>query len=220
MGELLRPDAAPARLARLSLVIVLLAGVSASVFAQVDIGIRFMGMHGGKANLRIDRKPALLDPGQTYEGIKLLSVTPKTAVLRINRKSFVLRKGAKTAKRLADEVVIENTRGMFFVEGRVNGKRTPFVVDTGASHVVLSGAEARRLRLRYTTHNPVRINTASGRDLAYAVTLDSVSIGGIVMSKVPGLITRGKAPSVGLLGMSFLNKLRVTQSGNEMRLSR
>jgi aspartyl protease family protein len=220
MIEFSHPGGVLKRQALASLLMAMLAGIPATVFAQTDIGVQFMGTHGGKANLRVDRKPALLGAGESYQGIKLLSVSPKAAVLRVNGKSFSLQKGAKTAKRLADEVVIENRRGMFFIEGQVNGKRTPFVVDTGASHVVLSGAEARRLRLRYSTHDPVRINTASGRDLAYAVTLDSVSIGGIVMSKVPALITRGKAPNVGLLGMSFLNKLHVTQSGAKMRLSR
>ena len=109
---------------------------------------------------------------------------------------------------------------MFYVSGRVNGKPTGFIVDTGASHVVLSGEEARKLGLRYTTHKPVRVHTASGRDLAYEISLDSVSIGGIVLSNVPALITRGRAPGVGLLGMSFLQQLRVTQEGETMQIRR
>lgn len=187
--------------------------------AQAQPAVRFMGMHGKKANLRIDRKPVLLAIGEVRNGVELLSVSRKSAVVRTREGSFRVEKGARPVA-LADAVTIERSRGMFYVEGFVNGKRTPFVVDTGASHVVLSGKEARRLRLRYTTHEPVRVYTASGKDLAYAVTLDSVSIGGIVLSKVPALITRGNAPRVSLLGMSFLGELRVRQDGRTMQLER
>ena len=54
----------------------------------------------------------------------------------------------------------------------------------------------------------VNIETANGRALAAAVTLDRVAIGGLVERSVPALIAQPGQLKVSLLGMSFLNRLQ------------
>jgi len=193
---------------------------AASTASAPATNVRYLGLHDGKANLRIDRRSTLLAVGESKQGIHVLLATRDLAIVRMAGRSYLIEKRREQAQPLDDEITIDRRHGMFFVAGRVNGKTIRFVVDTGASHVVLSARQARRLRLRYSTHDPVRIHTASGRDLAYATTLDSVSVGGIVLNKVAALITRGKAPEVALLGMTFLSQLKVYQDAEQMRMSR
>lgn len=97
--------------------------------------------------------------------------------------------------------------GHFYVEAEVDGARLRFVVDTGASSVVLSPADAARLgfdlaALDYT----VPTMTANGEGRAAPVLLRSMEVGPIRREQVRALVN--EAPMDGsLLGMSFLAEL-------------
>ncbi len=82
------------------------------------------------------------------------------------------------------------------------------VLDTGASAVVLTyeAAKAAGLPLDFIRYN-VNIDTANGRAQAASVTLDRITVGGIVERAVPALIAQPGQLKVSLLGMSFLNRL-------------
>jgi aspartyl protease family protein len=54
----------------------------------------------------------------------------------------------------------------------------------------------------------VNVDTANGRALAAAVTLDRVVIGGIAERSIPALIAQPGQLKTSLLGMSFLNRLQ------------
>lgn len=97
--------------------------------------------------------------------------------------------------------------GHFVVEARVNGEPIRFLVDTGASDVVLSPADARRVginpnALSYTR----RYNTANGVVEGAPITLNRVNIGGIELEDVRASVNRAEMPG-SLLGMSFLGRL-------------
>ena len=94
-----------------------------------------------------------------------------------------------------------------------------FIVDTGASHVVISADRARKLGLRYDRRKPIKVVTASRTETAYQVTIASVSVGGIFNNEVKALVTRGKFPSTVLLGMSFLGSLQMRQEGSRLVLT-
>lgn len=97
--------------------------------------------------------------------------------------------------------------GHFYVEAEVDGSRVRFVVDTGASSIVLSPADASRLgfdlaKLDYT----VPTMTANGEGRAAPVMLRSIEVGSIRREQVRALVNQ--APMDGsLLGMSFLGEL-------------
>ena len=82
------------------------------------------------------------------------------------------------------------------------------VLDTGATSVVLTqdAAKAAGLPVEVLTYT-VAIDTANGRTRAAPVTLDSISVGGIVERSVPALIAQPGQLRTNLLGMSFLNRL-------------
>lgn len=97
--------------------------------------------------------------------------------------------------------------GYFHVEGRVNGARIRFLVDTGASAVVLSPADARRLgmdidRLAFTQVT----ETANGFGRGAPVTLREVEVGGLRVADVVASVNQADM-SESLLGMSFLRRI-------------
>lgn len=103
--------------------------------------------------------------------------------------------------------------GHFYVEARVEGVAIQFLVDTGASRVVLSQADARRIgvdpaRLDYS----LRIATANGEGRAASVMLTAIEVEDHRVEGVRALVN--EAPmSHSLLGMSFLDRL----AGYEVR---
>src|SRR5690348_2260685 len=99
--------------------------------------------------------------------------------------------------------------GEFQITTQVNGARVSMVLDTGATSVVLTheAAKAAGLPIEMVKYT-VRIETANGRAHAAAVTLDRVSVGGIVEHSVPALIAQPGQLKTSLLGMSFLNRLQ------------
>ena len=97
--------------------------------------------------------------------------------------------------------------GHFHIEATVDGTPVRFMVDTGASDVVLRPADARRLgfdldRLAYTK----LYHTANGTVRAAPVRLREIVIGPLVLRDVRASVT--EAPmDTSLLGMSLLERL-------------
>jgi aspartyl protease family protein len=92
-------------------------------------------------------------------------------------------------------------------------QRVRFMVDTGASDVVLTRDDAKRLgidveRLRFD----IPYSAANGTSMGARVRLDRVQIGDIAVDNVSGSVVSGRLEQ-SLLGMSFLRRL----SGFEIR---
>ncbi|MEX0696441.1 MAG: TIGR02281 family clan AA aspartic protease [Dongiaceae bacterium] len=97
--------------------------------------------------------------------------------------------------------------GHFYVEAEVDGARLLFLVDTGASDVVLSRRDAARLgfdpdRLAFTQV----YETANGAGRGAPVRLGAVAIGPIRLAGVAASVNEAEM-TYSLLGMSFLGRL-------------
>ena len=104
--------------------------------------------------------------------------------------------------------VFRRPDGQFVVNGTVNGRRVAFVLDTGASSVVLRAEDAAKMRIALTHLDyDVEVSTANGRSLAAEVSIPRLSIGAISQDNVRALIARPGALRENLLGMTFLNGL-------------
>lgn len=97
--------------------------------------------------------------------------------------------------------------GHFHVDALVNGQPVRFLVDTGASDIVLSPADAARTgfdRDRLTFNK--RFNTANGTGWGAGVTLRSIEAGSIRFANIAASVN--DAPmGESLLGMAFLDRL-------------
>lgn len=98
--------------------------------------------------------------------------------------------------------------GHFRVQALVNGGRVTFMVDTGASDVVLAPDDARRIGIDPATLVFDRFaETANGTVSGAAIRLDSLVVGSIEMNRLPATVN-GADMSESLLGMEFLSRLR------------
>jgi aspartyl protease family protein len=98
--------------------------------------------------------------------------------------------------------------GHFRVDAMVNGVPVRFLVDTGASIVVLNPADAQHIgldldRLTYTDS----AETANGKVAAAPITIQEILIGPIRLTDVAGAVDRQNTMT-SLLGMSFLSRLQ------------
>ena len=105
-------------------------------------------------------------------------------------------------------VVPRDGRGSFEVDGRVNGRRIGFMVDTGASVIALTARDAARLGIHPPQNAFVaEVRTANGTVRAAPARLDVVEIGGLEVRDVAALVLPDQALSDNLLGLSFLSRL-------------
>jgi len=99
--------------------------------------------------------------------------------------------------------------GHFEVSARIRGRAIDFMVDTGASLVILRESDAARIGIRpMRSDYTAAVSTANGRIMAAPAKLDRVELGGITVYDVPALVLPDDALWRNLLGMSFLSKLR------------
>lgn len=97
--------------------------------------------------------------------------------------------------------------GQFHVAAVVDGTRIAFLVDTGASGVLLSPADARRLGFDPASLDySVWTSTANGKGRAAPMVLGSIEIGPIRRVNMPALVNEA-ALKGSLLGMRFLDSL-------------
>ena len=105
-------------------------------------------------------------------------------------------------------VLTESEGGGYRVTGAVNGQPVTFTVDTGASDIVLSPADAQRLGIDMSTLRYDRFyETANGGGQGASITVASLAIGSIELHDVKVSVNRAPM-SDSLLGMAFLRQLK------------
>ena len=116
-------------------------------------------------------------------------------------------------------VLAAGSGGHFLTQGQINGRTVQLVVDTGASVVSLSTADAQRIGLNYKNGQPAQLSTANGVIPAWRVKLGSVRVGDVVVYDVDGVVSAGAMPYV-LLGNSFLSRFQMTRTNDQMVLDK
>lgn len=100
-------------------------------------------------------------------------------------------------------------RGHFQTEGRIDGQRIGFMVDTGASVVALNETSAARFGLRPSrgAYNAT-VSTANGTIKAARTRIPMLDVGGLIVRDVDAMVLPDEALSENLLGLSFLSRLK------------
>jgi aspartyl protease family protein len=121
---------------------------------------------------------------------------------------------------IASVMVIRGRNGQFAVRTHVNDVPLTMLVDTGASFVTLTMADAAGIGLDIQALAfTVPIRTANGQIRAAPITLDRLVVGAIERDRVSALVAPPDSLSESLLGMSFLETLGgYSISGDQMRL--
>jgi len=206
-----------------------LVALQCLVGAAVAQSVGLSGMLGGKALVIVDGSaPKSVAPGETFKGVKVVSTQGDQAVLEIAGKRHTLRVGDAPASvgsggagdAGGNRVVLSaGSGGHFFTQGQINGQSVQLVVDTGASVVSLSAADAQRIGLNYQNGQPTRLSTANGVIPAWRVKLGSLRVGDVVVYDVDAVVSSGAMPYV-LLGNSFLSRFQMTRTNDQMVLDK
>ncbi len=115
--------------------------------------------------------------------------------------------GYPVATGLHQMTLTESEEGSYVVEGTVNGVHVHFVIDTGASDIVLSPADAARVgidvaHLDFSRH----FETAHGVGRGASANVSHLAIGDFVLDDVPVTVNESEMSS-SLLGLAFLRRL-------------
>jgi aspartyl protease family protein len=110
--------------------------------------------------------------------------------------------------------------GHFWIDAEVDGLPLHFLVDTGASGVVLTRVDARRLGYRIEALSFDQVfSTANGSTRGAPIHLDHISIGPIVLRDVPAWVNEGELGE-SLLGIGLLQRLSVEMQNDRLTIRR
>jgi aspartyl protease family protein len=105
-------------------------------------------------------------------------------------------------------IVPRNAQGHFEIDGRVDGRRLTFMVDTGASLIALTASDAASLGIHPAASEfTAMVKTANGTVRAAPIELNMVEIEDLTVRNVAAMVLPEGALSENLLGMSFLSRL-------------
>lgn len=195
---------------------------AANAFAA---SINVVGLFPNKAVVAIDGEaPRSVAVGETIGGVKLLAVDHDGATFLVDGRRETIAMGSYLARPNRQDrpraVLGSDSRGHYVAQGQINGSPTRFLVDTGATLVVLSMAEANRLGIRYREAPQEMASTANGTVPYRLVKLDRVKVGDVEVTNVDAGVIEGSYDGPNLLGMSFLSRMEVTRDGASMVLIR
>lgn len=168
--------------------------------------------------------PITIGVGETVEGVTLLSAERRGAVLRIGGVAktlpLVAYRGSAAGVDQATLTLLADQAGHFIASGAVNGTSVRFIVDTGATLIALSRAQAQRIGLDYERGTPAQSWTPNGVVNGWRISLDSVRVGNTTEHDVAAIVVDHDSLPVGLLGMSFLNRFDMQRQGATLVLRR
>jgi aspartyl protease family protein len=199
---------------------------SAAAFAQ---SVALQGMLGSKALLIVNGSaPKTVAPGETHQGVKVVSTSGDQAVVEMGGKRHTLRVGEAPAsvggkgggQAGGSRIVLTaGSGGHFMAQGAINGRAVHFMVDTGASMIGLGASEAERLGLNYKAGERGMISTANGAAQAWKMKLGSVRVGDVEVFDVDAVVSPQPMPYI-LLGNSFLTRFQMKRENDQMVLER
>jgi len=105
-----------------------------------------------------------------------------------------------------DKIIIpKQADGHYHLSLEVNGHTLVFLVDTGASQIVLSQQDAKKLGFKDAELNYwMQAQTANGTVRMAPVQLDTITIGAVSAQNIQAVVNGGELRQ-SLLGMSYLN---------------
>lgn len=211
----------------------------ASDAAQAEIKI--IALFDNAAMIDFAGKQKLYRVGQNISAeIKLIKANTRLATISINNELVELgltnstiigslpiekqltrneSKDSESSEKIAR--IVRNNSGMFKTSGFINGVAVSFLVDTGATTIAMNEDYANLIGLPYRVEGVKgHGQTASGIISTWHVTLAKVRVGGIELTNVEAAVLKGKFPEDILLGMSFLNRIKVDYDGPLLTLTK
>ena len=187
--------------------------------------IEVVGLSASRAFVSVDGAPPRGVPvGDSVAGYSLVSVDSNAATFVVDGRRQTIAMGSYlggTADRGRPTAVFgADGTGHYMAAGSINGTATRFLVDTGATLVVLSARDAERLHVAYRQAPSAFSDTANGKVAYRVVKLDRIKVGDVELVNVDAGVLEGGYDGPPLLGMSFLSRTEISRDGQSMVLTR
>ncbi|WGT63027.1 retropepsin-like aspartic protease family protein [Variovorax paradoxus] len=201
--------------------------LAAAAGAHAASSVMLTGTIGSRAILIVNgAPPKTVAVGETFQGVKLVSLQAEQAVVELEGKRVNLRMdtpvsiGGGTGTGGGSRIVLPaDSRGHFMTQGAINGRPVTFMLDTGATSIALSAADAQRIGLDYSKGQRVQMNTANGVSSGYKLRLQSVRVGDVEVYDIDAIVSPQPMPFV-LLGNSFINRFSMRRDADQMVLEK
>lgn len=208
----------------LTLLTLVMCGTALSAHAQK---VNLQGMLGRKALIMVDGSaPKSVAPGETHQGVTVISTVGDQAVLEIKGQRHTVRVGESPASvggtgppRGNKIVLTADSGGHFMTQGSINGRSVMFMVDTGATAIALDAAQAQSMGINFRKGRQIQLGTANGITPGWVVKLSSVRIGDVEVHEIDAIVVQQAMPIV-LLGNSFLTRFQMRRENDMMVLER
>lgn len=199
---------------------------AACSFAQAQ-SVTLTGTIGNRAILIVNGgAPKTLAVGETFQGVKLVSMQGEQATIEAGGKRVALRMdtpvsiGGSGSSSGGTRIVLPvSSGGHFMAQGAINGRAVSFMLDTGATTIAMSAADAQRIGLDFSKGQPVRMNTANGIAPGYRLRLASVRVGDVEVFDVEAIVSQQPMPYI-LLGNSFISRFSMRRDADQMVLEK
>ena len=201
--------------------LVLTAGSASAQSSAVEVE----ALMGQSAVLKIDGQRKMLRVGETHQGVTLLSADSSSVTLDIDGRQETLGLSRRIVSNYQEPTeqqvsIPRNGNNQYETIATINGRTARVLIDTGANVVAMSAVHARSLGIDTSNAKPGHVQTASGLSEARAVNLRSVSVGGISVNNVQATVVDGNFPVTILLGMSYLQHVKISENNGVLSLSR
>ncbi|EJL72522.1 clan AA aspartic protease, TIGR02281 family [Variovorax sp. CF313] len=202
--------------------------LAAAAVAHAAGSVTLTGSIGSRAILIVNgNPPKTIAVGESYQGVKLVSLQAEQAVVELDGKRVNLRMdtpvsiggGGGTGGGGSRVVLSADSRGHFMTQGAINGRPVTFMLDTGATSIALSADDALRIGLDYSKGQRVVMNTANGQAQGYRLRLQSVRVGDVEVYDIDAIVSPQAMPFV-LLGNSFINRFSMRRDADQMVLEK
>ncbi|KQW56452.1 TIGR02281 family clan AA aspartic protease [Variovorax sp. Root411] len=202
--------------------------LAAAAVAHAAGSVTLTGSIGSRAILIVNgNPPKTVAVGESYQGVKLVSLQAEQAVVELDGKRVNLRMdtpvsiggGGSMGGGGSRVVLSADSRGHFMTQGAINGRPVTFMLDTGATSIALSADDALRIGLDYSKGQRVVMNTANGQAQGYRLRLQSVRVGDVEVYDIDAIVSPQAMPFV-LLGNSFINRFSMRRDADQMVLEK
>jgi aspartyl protease family protein len=141
--------------------------------------------------------PKTVAVGESFQGVKLVSLQAEQAVVELDGKRVNLRMdtpvsiggGGGSGGGGSRIVLPADSRGHYMTQGAINGRTVTFMLDTGATSIALSAADAQRIGLDYSKAQRVQMSTANGVTVGYKLRLQSVRVGDVEVYDIDAIVS-------------------------------
>ena len=111
-------------------------------------------------------------------------------------------------------IIKRNAQNQYISDGFVNDKPVLFLLDTGATEVVVPGKLAQSLQLKQGLEGVA--STAGGHVRVYDTRINNLKVGNIELTEVNAVINPSMSGEEILLGMSALRRVTLMMDGDNL----